>query len=84
MRKLEIIFIILLLAICFRVMVSTAFAQNPLRVTKGADTILICEGERVLASYRYIDVPFKPCVQQLFSPQGVNELDGGEAVDRLL
>jgi len=74
MRKLEIIFIILLLAICFRVMVSTAFAQNPLRVTKGADIISICEGERVLASYRYTNVPFKPCVQQLSSPQGINVL----------
>lgn len=74
MRKLEIIFIILLLAICFRIMVSAAFAQNPLRVAKAADTISICEGERVLACYRYDNVPFKPCVQQLFSPQGVNIL----------
>lgn len=74
MRKLEIVFVILLLAICFRVMVSTAFAENPLRVTTEAETISICGGERVLACYRYDNVPFKPCVQQLFSPQGVNIL----------
>lgn len=74
MRKLEFIFAILLLAICFRVMASSAFAQNPLRITRGADTLSICEGDRVLACYRYDNVPFKPCVQQLFSPQGVNIL----------
>ena len=74
MRKLEIIFVILLLAICFRIMASTAFAENPLRVMTEAETISICEGERVLACYRYDNVPFKPCVQQLFSPQGVNIL----------
>lgn len=74
MRKLEIVFIILCLAICFRVMASAAFAGNPLRVTTEADAISICEGQRVLACYRYDNVPFKPCVQQLFSPQGFNIL----------
>ncbi len=54
--------------------VNAVSAEDPLRVTVESDAASIYEGQRVLLRYRYDNVPFKPCVQQLFSPQGVNIL----------
>jgi hypothetical protein len=44
------------------------------RVTTEKNVLLVRVGDNGLSSYRYDDVPFKPCVPQLFSPQGVNVL----------
>lgn len=49
-------------------------ANGPLRVTTETNVLSIRAGESVLSCYRYGDVPFKPCVSQLFSPAGVNVL----------
>jgi len=44
--------------------------SDPRLLLAGADGL----GQRVLLRYRYENVPFKPYVQQLFSPSGVNVL----------
>jgi len=49
-------------------------AENPMRITVEPDTLSICDGPRVLMRYHYSDVPFKPCVQKLFTPGGINIL----------
>ena len=47
---------------------------NGMRVATDRDVVYITTGERILLSYRYNSVPFKPYVQQLFSPGGLNVL----------
>jgi len=49
-------------------------AENPMRITIEESIVSICSGDDVLLHYRYGDVPFKPYVERLFSPQGVNIL----------
>ena len=51
-----------------------AFAENPMCITAEENVVSIHAGERLLMRYRYENVPFKPYVQQLFSPRGVNVL----------
>ena len=46
----------------------------PMRITIEQDSLSIHAGDRSLMRYRYDDVPFKPYVQQLFSPDGINIL----------
>jgi hypothetical protein len=74
MEKCKSITIILLLAIGFVAVSDTAFAKNPMRITTEENIIAVRTGDSVLMRYHYRDVPFKPCVQQLFSPRGVNVL----------
>jgi len=45
-----------------------------IRISTDRDVVYITGGERVLMRYRYLDVPFKPYVDQLFSPSGINVL----------
>jgi hypothetical protein len=47
---------------------------NPMRITIEQDTLSVQAEDRILMRYRYGDVPFKPYVQQLFSPDGINIL----------
>jgi len=49
-------------------------AEKPMRITVEPATLSIGDGADVLMRYRYQDVPFKPCVQQLFTPDGINIL----------
>jgi len=72
MEKCKGITIILLLAIGFVAVSDTTFAKNPMRITTEENIISVHTGDSVLLRYHYRDVPFKPCVQQLFSPRGVN------------
>jgi len=72
MKKFDKVVIVLWLVVGF--LASAVFAEDPPRVVVEADAVSICQGERVLMRYLYGNVPFKPCVQQLFSPQGVNIL----------
>ncbi|MCP4613675.1 MAG: hypothetical protein GY845_33715 [Planctomycetes bacterium] len=51
-----------------------AFADNPMRITMEENVISAHTGSRVLMRYNYENVPFKPCVYELFSPRGVNVL----------
>ncbi|MHC4625437.1 MAG: DUF6807 domain-containing protein [Planctomycetota bacterium] len=53
---------------------STSFADGPVRVTTEANIVSIHEGSSPLLRYAYRGVPYKPCVQQLFTPGGVNVL----------
>ncbi|MBN2593331.1 MAG: PmoA family protein [Sedimentisphaerales bacterium] len=43
-------------------------------ITMEADAVSISQGQQSLLCYRYEDVPFKPYVQKLFSPSGINIL----------
>ncbi len=69
----EITFIVLYLA---GVLIpATAFcADNPMRVVVDEDAASIYEGSKIILRYPYRDVPFKPYVQQLYTPDGINIL----------
>ncbi len=79
MEKLKSIVIIFLLALGFVIVSHPAFAENPMRITMAEDIVSVFADQRVLLRYHYRDVPFKPCVQELFSPRGVNVLRDGPA-----
>ena len=49
-------------------------ADNPLRVVIDADAASIHEGSDMVLKYPYKNVPFKPYVQQLYTPNGINIL----------
>lgn len=49
-------------------------SQNSVSITTKENTVSVQVGQRPLLLYRYKNVPFKPYVQQLFSPAGVNIL----------
>jgi hypothetical protein len=51
-----------------------SYAQAPMRVIIEPNSVSICRDEQLLLRYCYRDVPYKPYVQRLFSPQGVNIL----------
>ena len=51
-----------------------AFAQNPFQITINEDTISVDSADQALFRYQYEQVPFKPCVRELFTPAGVNIL----------
>lgn len=74
MEKFKSITVILLLAIGLIAISDTTFAKNPMRITTEEDVVSVHSDRRVLLRYRYENVPFKPYVQELFSPQGVNIL----------
>jgi len=74
MEKFNSITIIILLTIGFFAVSDTTFAENLMRITTEENIISVYTGDSVLMRYHYRDVPFKPCVQQLFSPRGVNVL----------
>ena len=74
MEKFRSITVIFVLAISFLAGSDTAFAKKPMRITMEEDIVSVYADQRVLLRYRYENVPFKPYVQQLFSPRGVNVL----------
>ena len=51
-----------------------ACAENSISITTGENVLSVHAGPNLLLSYPYKDVPFKPYVQKLFSPAGVNIL----------
>lgn len=51
-----------------------ASAQSPMRIIIGEETLSVYRGEHVMLRYCYDNVPFKPYIGQLFSPNGVNIL----------
>jgi len=66
--------ILLLLALVFLTLSDTAIAQEPMRIAMDANFVSVNRGQRSLLCYRYENVPFKPYVQQLYSPSGINVL----------
>jgi len=65
---------IILLAIGFLAVSNPAIAKKPMRITTEENVVSVYAGDNVLLRYRYENVPFKPYVQQLFSPRGINVL----------
>jgi hypothetical protein len=51
---------------------STPEAKERLQVQVDATEITLKQGERAVLQYRYTDVPFKPYVKALYSPNGLN------------
>ncbi|MCP4263568.1 MAG: hypothetical protein GY774_39590 [Planctomycetes bacterium] len=74
MDKFKSIAIIFLLIAGFAAFINPAFAENPMRIITEENMVSVQAGPRVLMRYNYENVPFKPCVNELFSPQGVNIL----------
>nr|MBC8372148.1 PmoA family protein [Planctomycetota bacterium] len=56
------------------VALAAAPKESPIRITTGKSAVTIRAGGGDLLTYRYRDVPFKPYVQQLFSPKGIGIL----------
>lgn len=74
MERFRNVTIILFLVLGFLTLSDTAIAQEPMRIAIEADAVSVRQGQRSLLCYRYEDVPFKPYVQQLYSPSGINVL----------
>ena len=56
------------------VLLSQALAENTIDITTNEDVLSIQADSTPLLLYRYNNVPFKPYIQKLFSPSGVNIL----------
>lgn len=52
----------------------SSYAQSPMRVIVEPNTVSVYKDEQLLLRYCYRGVPFKPYVQRLFSPAGINVL----------
>ena len=74
MKKNRNVTILLLLALGFLTLSDTAMAKEPMRIAMEANSVSVLRGQRSLLCYRYDNVPFKPYVQQLYSPGGINVL----------
>jgi hypothetical protein len=53
---------------------AAAAADDVFSTTADATTISVADGGRPVLSYRFGEVPFKPCVDKLFTPGGVQIL----------
>ncbi|MEJ2701691.1 MAG: PmoA family protein [Sedimentisphaerales bacterium] len=74
MAKLKEIAFAVLFATCVLAPVAALRAENPMHVALDTDGVTIRKDNDVLLHYAYRDVPFKPCVRQLFTPSGINVL----------
>lgn len=70
----SVVLFLLVVCVCVMPVPKGALGQDGLRVITAANDISICVGKDVLMRYRYGGVPFKPYLQQLFTPAGVNVL----------
>jgi hypothetical protein len=69
LSRLTFLFVILLSLFC-----NAVLAAEPLQLKDDSQAITISAGSRLVLRYNYGNVPFKPYVQQLFSPAGINVL----------
>ena len=53
---------------------TAASAENPVRIVTEENILSVYTGDAVILRYCYQHVPFKPYVQQLLTPGGVNVL----------
>jgi len=74
MGELKSIAIMVLLSISFLSVTNPSLAENPMRITIEENVVSAQTDSHVLMRYNYKNVPFKPCVHELFSPGGVNVL----------
>jgi len=51
-----------------------SFAEGPVRIAIEENVLSIDKGSSPLLRYAYRNVPYKPCVQELFTPDGINIL----------
>jgi hypothetical protein len=65
---------LLLLTLGFLNLSGAAFAEEPMRIGMDVNSVSVYQGQHDLLCYRYEDVPFKPYVQRLYSPSGINIL----------
>ncbi|MCX5639039.1 MAG: PmoA family protein [Planctomycetota bacterium] len=72
LRKTTVIF--LLVVVFFVSPAADASVENPMRIVTDENVLSVYTGDAVVLRYCYQNVPFKPYVQQLFSPAGVNVL----------
>lgn len=68
-KDMPVIFLLIALAVP-----DASAAENPMRIAIDQDTLSIVGSSGNLMRYRYEDVPYKPCVQELFTPNGINIL----------
>jgi Family of unknown function (DUF6807) len=54
--------------------VHAAQKSRSLQITVDVNSLRVRAGQSPVLQYRYGDVPFKPCVKELFTPGGVNVL----------
>ncbi len=52
----------------------TAGAQSAIKITMTQNTLDIFDGDKPVLTYKYLDVPFKPYIQCLYTPDGFNIL----------
>ena len=74
MKRLSNVAVLFFLALFFLMLSNMSLAEEPMRITMEADAMSVKQGQRSLLCYRYEDVPFKPYMQQLYSPSGINVL----------
>ncbi|MFC1604112.1 DUF6807 family protein [Planctomycetota bacterium] len=74
MKRFRNVAVLLFLVLFFMMLSNTAIAEEPMRIMMEADSVYVNQGQRSVFCYRYEDVPFKPYVQQLYSPSGINVL----------
>jgi hypothetical protein len=74
MVRFRIVTVLIFLTLGFLMLSGRGFAEEPMCITIDANSVSIGEGQRNLLCYRYEDVPFKPYVQKLFTPSGINVL----------
>jgi hypothetical protein len=69
---------LMLTVVCATTLAARA-AAGDLRITQDNATISVLDGDRLVMHYRYVQSPFKPYVDQLFSPDGVQVLRNSPA-----
>jgi hypothetical protein len=74
MESFRIVTIIMLFVLGFSTLSDTTIAEEPMRISMDVNSVSVYQGQHDLFCYRYEDVPFKPYVQKLFSPGGINVL----------
>ena len=74
MRKLSLTRVLLAVVLCAFSISPLSFAESTMSITTEENIVSIQADGRTLLQYRYRDTPFKPYVQQLFSPGGMNVL----------
>ena len=74
MERLKNIAVLVLLFLGFLMLSEAGFAEESMRISMEVNSVSVYQGQHDLFCYRYDDVPFKPYVQKLFSPSGINVL----------
>ena len=74
MKRFRNVAVLLFLVLFFMMLSNTAIAEEPMRITTEADSVYVNQGQHSVFCYRYEDVPFKPYMQQLYTPSGINVL----------